>query len=469
MKKIYLFITTFLFCQIIYTQHIAEGGGFSLSICDDGNVISWGHNNLGQLGNNTTGDDEFLPVSVYGLNNVKKLAAGNTTSLALKNDGTVWSWGENNAGACGDNTTVNRFAPVQVVGPDGVGYLTDIIDVAAGAQTGYALRDDGTVWAWGSTIKGALGNNENSGFILSPAQVHGQNNIGFLSDVIQIEANTYSAYALKSDGTVWSWGDNAYENLGDGTDTDRFTPVQVFGLTDVVRIAAGTYCAFAIKSDGTVWAWGGNDYGKLGNGSADMLFPFPEPMVGIDNAIGVAAGQHFTMILKSDYTVWTCGNNTDGQLGDGTVENKSVCIATVGVSNIKEIAAGGKTALVMDNEGNIYTWGDNYSGQLGDGSTTDRWTIGAVEAACSGLLGVNETITISQNLLVYPNPADNDITIQTAQPTNNKIQVFNAHGVLVKTLIVNNTISKIDITDLPAGIYIMHANDNLNAIKIIVQ
>ena len=210
------------------------------------------------------------------------IAAGSYHTVALKSDGTVWTFGDNYYGQLGDGNSggdyssydpgIDSNTPVQVVGPGGSGFLTDIIAIAAGWYHTVALKSDGTVWAWGSNGNGRLGDNTTIERHM-PVQVHGEGDIGFLTDIIAISAGWKHTVALKSDGTVWAWGYNGYGQLGDGTTTDRHTPVQVHGegdigfLTDIITISAGGWHTVALKSDGTVWAWGYNLYGQLGDGT----------------------------------------------------------------------------------------------------------------------------------------------------------------------------------------------------------
>lgn len=472
MKKLLLAVITT--CLLIptktFAQRISEGPGFTLVLCADGSAQAWGANYVGQLGDNGTGEDSPIPVDVYEINNLVSIDAGTTFSLALKNDGSVWAWGDNTNGACGDGTYETRFAPVQVYGPDSVTFFDNVQDIAAGNQVALALKNDGTVWSWGSGYRGVAGVNDPNGIHhLYPVQVTGTDGIGFLENIIEIEVSDYSAYALKSDGTVWAWGENMDAQLGDGTTINRFAPIQIPELTDVVHITAGTSCAYAIKSDGTVWGWGGNDYGKLGTGTLDFTYSTPVQMLGVESAVAVAAGQHFVVILNNEGGVFTCGNNSDGQLGDGTVEDRSIADPVPGLSSIAEISAGGKTSLVMDNDGNLFAWGDNIVGQIGDGTLSDKWTPTYVASACSMLLETNHFAHAQNSLVTYPNPGSNYVFVETDGLLNHTMNLFDINGTLISTLIVNNPISSIDVSNLPAGIYVLRDSTDLTSTKIIVE
>ena len=341
---------------------IAAGVMHSLALKSDGTVWAWGYNNYGQLGDGTSGNgsNKSYPVQVKGpggtgnLTDVVAITTGHYYSLALKSDGTVWTWGWNYGGQLGDGTsglTANKSSPVQVKGPGGVGNLTDVVAIATDYQHSLALKSDGTVWAWGWNQDGQLGDGT-SGITAnksSPVQVKGPGGVGNLTDVAAIAAGGDHSLALKSDGTVWAWGDNNYGQLGDGTsgDTgDKLYPVQVRGpggagyLTGVSAITAGVMHSLVLKSDGTVWAWGHNTYGQLGDGTSGFANnkSFPVQVKDSDDATGyltgiivIAAGYGHSLVLKSDGTVWTWGSNEFGQLGDGTSGSDSNKISPVQV------------------------------------------------------------------------------------------------------------------------------------------
>lgn len=194
-------------------------------------------------------------MQVSGLSGVIAIDCGASHSLAVKNGGTVWAWGYNGSGELGDGTTTTRVTPVQVSG------LTGIAEIAGGNSFSLAMRP-GAVWAWG--IGGKLGNGSYSGSS-TPVQVTG------LTDPSNIDTSPVGGHSIvrKNDQTLVSWGSNGSGQLGDGSTTSQLTPVQVSGLTGVNVAVAGADHSIALKLDGTVWAWGHNDYGKLGIGTAD--------------------------------------------------------------------------------------------------------------------------------------------------------------------------------------------------------
>jgi len=279
MKKYFvLIVISFFISQIGYTQlgwiKIECGGEFSIALRSDSTLWSWGFNGNGQLGINNT-LTQMTPIKVDSTHNWKDISAGAFHCLAIKSDGTMWSWGLNSNGQLGNgNFTPSNPTPAQVSGLSGMSSGV-VIAVAAGYDHTVALKNDGTVWAWGNNATGQLGNG-NITPSNTPVQVSG------LSGVTAVAAGFGHTVALKSDGTVRTWGNNTKGQLGNGltngTTIDSAIPVVVSGMVGVTDIAAGyegsVVLKGAFKGDGTVWAWGSNSNGQLGNGLAvDSAIP----------------------------------------------------------------------------------------------------------------------------------------------------------------------------------------------------
>jgi len=371
---------------------IASAGHHTIALKGDGTVWTWGRNSSGQLGDGTL-DSRLKPVQVVGpssgfLTGVTAISSGYDHTITLKGDGTVWTWGNNDYGQLGDGTaglTARRLKPVQVVGPSS-GFLTGVTAISSGGNHTIALKGDGTVWTWGYNGYGQLGDTTTTNRS-RPVQVLGPGT-GFLTGITAIEGRQYHTVALKGDGTVWTWGDNTYGQLGDGTTTRRLKPVQVVGsstgfLTGITAVSGGAYHVIALKGDGTVWTWGYNYYGQLGNGTTTGRLK-PVQVVGpssgfLTGVTKIGAGSFHTIALKGDKTVWTWGDNDYGQLGDGTATRRyrpvQVVSPAVGgfLADITEIEGGILHTITLKGDGSVWTWGDNVSGQLGDGTTTRRY------------------------------------------------------------------------------------------------
>jgi alpha-tubulin suppressor-like RCC1 family protein len=301
------------------------------------------------------------------------ISSGGYHCLALNSDGIVWVWGLNWNGQLGDGTTTSRNAPAQVCACG----LTRVVGVGGGECHSLAVKTDGTVWAWGHNTEGQLGDG-------TVTQRHTPVQTSGLIGVVAIASGVaLHSLALKSDGTVWAWGRNGDGELGDGTTANRNTPVRVSGLTGVMAIAAGYEHSLAVKSNGTVWAWGYNGYGQLGDGTV-LDRHMPVQITALTRAVAIAAGGVHSLAVKSDGTVWAWGDNGYGQLGDGTTTFRLTPVRVSGLTGVANAAGGYGHSLAVKSNGTVWAWGNNATGQLGDGTTTDRHT----PVKTSGLTGV---------------------------------------------------------------------------------
>ena len=349
---------------------IAAGQDHILYRKPDGTVWAWGGNQYGQIGDGTL-EFRTLPTQVLGLSGVDSVSTKRYHNLALKTDGTVWAWGQNGFGQLGiGGIRGSQRSPVQVFG------LTGVVAVSAGVYHSLAVRSDGTVWAWGNGASGELGTGSQSSSD-TPVQVSG------LTGIVAVSAGTTHNLALKNDGTVWAWGNNSNGQVGDGTTESRFTPVQVSGLTGVTGISAGELRSFAHKSDGSLWAWGYNG-GGLGDGTqTDRLTP--TQITSLSSVTLVRTNSNHTLVLRSDGTVRTWGLNTYGELGDGTVVPRNFPVQAAGVTAAAAVAAGVRFSVVLKLDGSIQVWGVNWFGQVGNG--TAGATVFPVQYA--GITGVS--------------------------------------------------------------------------------
>jgi alpha-tubulin suppressor-like RCC1 family protein len=347
------------------TAQISAGYAHSVELKSDGTVWTWGDNSGHQLGagSSFTASYSSVALPVSGISGVIAVAAGENHTLALKSDGTVWAWGENDHGQMGDPTITATGAVISFSDvPNQVPSLSGITAIAAGTDFSLALDNSGTVWVWGRNDLGQLGDN-GSADQYAPEKVTAT---GF-SGIGKIAAGASHAIAVTADGSgVWTWGYNNHGQLGIGTTGLAFAnfPVQITGLSGVASVAGGDFNSFALKSDGTVAAWGYNAAGQLGNGS-NTDSDVPVPVNTLTGVTSVSAGYSQTIALKSDGTIWAWGADASGELGNGTTTGSNTPLAN-GFTAATGCSAGYFFTLALKNDGTAWAWGDNVSGQLGN-------------------------------------------------------------------------------------------------------
>lgn len=310
---------------------VHTGREHAVALRSDGTVVTWGSNQMGQLGAGTTGGSRSTAAAVPGLGEVTMVSTGHYHALALRSDGSVWTWGYNHAGQLGDGTTTTRNRPVRVSGTRTYRY------VAAGRDMSYAVATDGTVWAWGLNSEGQLGDATTTSRSV-PVRV------GSLTDVVQVAGGRDHGLAVRTDGSVWGWGWNAYGQVGDGTLVDRTSPVQV--ATGASMVAAGAHHSYALRTGGTVAAWGRNYRNELGDGTTTQRTR-PVTVLGVSDAISIGSGRDHGLAAIADGSVRAWGHNSSGQLGDGTTTSRSSAITAPGVGGVTRVTGGAELSVAL--------------------------------------------------------------------------------------------------------------------------
>ncbi|MEZ4250573.1 MAG: hypothetical protein R3B99_20265 [Polyangiales bacterium] len=338
---------------------VGVGDRHACAIREDGTAVCWGLNLYGALGNGTVMNSE-TPVSVETLRNARVVSGGFEHTCALVGEGTVRCWGGNASQQC-DNDRENAVrTPHTVVG------ISDAISLATGALHTCIARASGVVECWGSNEAGQLGRGTTT------IGRNGRQRVVGISTAIDVAAGQLHTCAALGDGTVMCWGSNSYGQLGDGTRMSRSSPTLVPDLVDVVAVTAGDRHSCALRSDGSVWCWGENAVGQLGNGDTGLQ-PSPVRVRELSDVVAVASGPataRHTCALRRNGELWCWGDNSSGQIGDGTMDLRLVPVRVL--SDVASVAVGGSSTCATLTNGSLVCWGRNDQGQLGDGTLTPR-------------------------------------------------------------------------------------------------
>jgi alpha-tubulin suppressor-like RCC1 family protein len=339
---------------------LAAGGSASCLLRQDGAVMCWGRNDDGQLGDGTI-TPRSAGVRVLGLGDAIALATGERHACAVRLDGTVVCWGADDTGQLGDGGGADQRTPIAV--PD----VTGATAVVAGSGFSCALLADRSTVCWGDDRDGEIGDGAPGATPRAPTAVLG------LGGARSLSAHWHHVCAVLVDGSVLCWGSNSSGQLGDGTQVNRAQPVPVPGLQNVVSVATGLSHTCAMSA-GAVRCWGDNSQGQLGSdasgGSGAMTQATLVPIV-ID-PVAIAAGAQHTCAVRLNGQVLCWGQNSSGQLGEGSMSSLAEPVPVPSLTNGVKVAAGATFSCAATNDGAIFCWGDDHYGQLGTGHDVVR-------------------------------------------------------------------------------------------------
>ena len=446
---------------------VSAGQNFSMGIKIDGTLWGWGQNgNL--LGLNGNMANQNLPIQIGTANDWATVSAGNVHTLAVKTNGTLWSWGNGQFGQLGNGLFNSATWTVTQVGT-----ANDWLTVSAGNRFSLAIKTNGTLWSWGLNNFGQLGINNLIDQNL-PVQV------GTASNWFKIDAGNQHSLAIDNAGFIYAWGNNAFGQFGNATNTNSLLPIAVSTSNNWAEISAGWDHSMALDSSGILFTFGNNTNGQLCDGTntaSNVMVPISFSNSGVvTQYIAISAGNSFSLAIKNDNTLWSGGFNSSGQLGLGN--NTAVNILNqVGTSNTWfAISAGDVHSLAMETTTSLWSTGRGIEGQLGVGTWVSNNTMQSVGCPTTTLSN-NTALLDKTTISVYPNPTNNIVNINYNLEDSSTVilRLTNIQGQIISETKVDKSnglqTDSIDLSNESAGMYFLTitSGNNSHTTKIIKQ
>ena len=450
MKIKILFVLFFAFSTTTNAQcyeTLTFGGGHTIGKNSSGNLFGWGYGAGGQL--LTTNETEPNPIPLGTATDWNKVTNGAINTFAIKNNGTLWGCGSNELGSLGINSSVQYLSTFQQITT-----ASNWIKVAPSIRFTLALKSDGTIWAWGQNDFYQLGNSPASSQQLFPIQV------GTATDWVDIATGTNrTAFAIKSNGTIWGWGFNPSSLIVAGSSiTSVANPTQVGTATNWIKMSVGGAHILAQKTDGTLWSWGGGE--ALGVGGSPTVTNIPQ-QISTDVWRSFSNGTNTSFGVKADGTLWAWGKNTDGQLGDGTTTDRLVP-SQIGIeTNWYTVTNRGfNCTMATKTDGTVWYWGLNYYGEFGNGSsygstyyTSPQQTTGiCITSLDSPVFEKKEALILS------PNPAKDFVSVSYDFSAGAaQLEVYDIAGRIISNKILTSSSGELQLntSTYAAGLYMV--------------
>lgn len=445
---------------------ITSGGSSCLALHSDGSLWAWGVQYTNMPVNAVVSQLRPQPVPTPAAAAAgtawTRIGAAGDHECALRSDGTLWAWGSNDAGQLGDGTRVAQFGAAVRIDAPGAPAGTTWTAVVPVGQVTLALRSDSSLWSWGKGLDGLLGDGTTSGARLVPAPVPVPGTAP-RARWAQVAASNHHVLAVLSDGSLWAWGNNVNGQLGTAAPRGYLAvPARVLEPpgtgtgTRWVAVAAGNDHSLALRSDGSLWAWGENGHGQLGLGTTVRQVtpaPVPLPRTAAPNRVWgqIAAGEEHSLALLSDGTLWAWGSNAAAQLGDNTANDQSAPVQEFTRGTWTQLAGGGQHSLALAQGSNrVYATGaiapQSNQGQLGDGTLNGALYF----RACLATALPTTHPAVSDFGQAFPNPARDWVTL-AGVALGTRVVIHNALGQQVGTAEVGT--SGVDVRAFPPGIY----------------
>ncbi len=460
MKKILLFIFFYSFSLMGNAQCYEEltfGASHTIGKTSNGSLWGWGYGAGGQL--LTTNETEPNPIQLGTATDWNSVKNGASNTFAIKNNGTLWGCGSNELGSLGINSSTQYLSTFQQITT-----ASNWVKISPSRFFTIALKSDGTIWAWGQNDEYQLGNSPATAQQLSPIQV------GTATDWVEIATGTNrTAFAIKANGTIWGWGSNPSSIIVAGSSTYTVsTPTQVGTSTDWVRMSVGPAHILAQKQDGTLWSWGG---GKgLGVGGTPSVTNIPQ-QVTTDNWKSFTTGTNTSFGVKTDGTLWAWGLNTNGQLGDGTSIDRLVPTQIGTDTNWDTVQARNfSTTMATKTDGTVWYWGLNYYGEFGNGTNYDTNYYNTPQLSPNVCVTPLSTPTFQKDnvFTLYPNPAKDVVTVEYDLAVEKAaVEVYDISGRSINRYSLTSSKGELQLnTDsYPSGVYLIVVKEGSTVLK----
>lgn len=339
----------------VHSTTISAGGYHCMAVTEDGSLYTWGNNRQGQLGVGTT-EDAYTPQKI--MDNVISVHAANNNSMAITADGSLYIWGENYSGCISDTAPELITSPLKV--------MDNVVSAGIGNSHVAVLTADGSLYTWGSNLCGQLGNGTTED-AYTPQKI--------MDNIVSVGAGFSHTMATTAGGDMYIWGSNSFGQLGNGSyDYDLYSnqPTPIKLMDNIDSVCANGDTSMAVTKGGELYAWGYNEFGKLGAGTFKYIVGSPQKVM--DDVVSVSTGNTTTMIITKDESLYACGYNYCGQIGDGTTA--SVYTPKKIMDDVAAACGGWTQSMALTADGSLYTWGGNGYGEMGIGthSHEDKYT-----------------------------------------------------------------------------------------------
>ncbi|WP_434981167.1 T9SS type A sorting domain-containing protein [Daejeonia sp. YH14] len=431
----------------------------SIALKEDGTIWMWGANTSGIKGDGTNGGVVEHPTQVGTASDWVDISAGRFFALALKANGDLYGWGSGDYGCLGLGNLTDQYTPVKIA--------ENVKSFSAGFHHSMIVKTDGTMWGTGYNDWSGLGVGNSTGY-----HTTWQQEATHATNWAKTFAGYWNSFGIKTDGTLWSAGSDWEGQTGLGktgaTETDTFE--QIGTDTNWKEVSCSRYHVLGLKTDGKLFGWGlatGGQLGIVGAGSTE--FNTPQPIEAASTYTHIATSWDASAIIKSDGTLYAFGTNHGGILGSNEANTNNLAPQQVGSdSNWKNLAlrVGGFHFGAVKNDTSIWAWGTDNLYQLGngDGVTANSSVPTQVKCEDDGTMAVHDVV--KDGVSVYPNPASDIVYVKSAQKPVGVVRIYSADGSLVKTIKPGND-GAVNISNLPAGVYILKTQNDAAGMKLL--